>query len=221
MHRKLFYRKLLISNLIFYLAIIYFIFILIESSFLIKQSLNKENINKEAFLINVIFIITGFDLTIKLLFYQIKIINIYPYLRFNIPRRKLADFLIIMNHLNIKNWFCFLLLIPFIIIISNNLKLIDLVITITTLFTIYIFNNYLSMIVSLIRLNYHFIILIPIIFFFLFILIWNKLQLDIVNILIEVKHTIKVLFVLIPIFLSRLSHLFLREKLITLLYVLN
>jgi hypothetical protein len=218
-NRKLFYKNLLLSNCIFFLSVIYIIIILIKGSLLIKITLKRSEINIGLFLLYFIVIFSVLDLTLKLLFTQIRISNVYPYLRYNIPRKKLANYVILMNHLNFRNFIGLLFLIPVIIIGNDFIDAFNLFSILLSLFVIVIFNNYVSMISNLMRLKFHFLILIPILFS-LFIFVAQKM--GIVNPLIishEIFQTNKLFFILSVSLLSGFSHMFLEKELLKMFYL--
>jgi hypothetical protein len=121
-YRKLFYKKIVISNVIFILSILYIIIILVKTSYLLKSVLSMNDIKTEMLLIYSLILIAFLDLIVKIMFSKVKISNVYPYLRLKIQRKKLANFIIIINHFNIINILELLLLIPITIICIENVE---------------------------------------------------------------------------------------------------
>jgi hypothetical protein len=217
-YRRLFYKKIVICNVIFLLSMLYITIILIKASYLLKITLNRNDINIYMFSIYFITLITVLDLAIKLIFSQVKISNIYPFLRLNIQRTKLANFVIIMNHFNIINLIWLLLIIPITIICIGNLELWNIVLILISLSVIFIFNNYVSMITSIMRVKLHSLVVIPIMLFFLY-LVFRKVIANGITTAIEIRPIGKVFFILTTLLLSRLCHWFLKKEIIKILYI--
>jgi hypothetical protein len=218
-HRKLFYKNLLISECIFFFSIIYFIIILVKGSFLIITALKRNEINIYPFLIYIIIVFSVLDLFMKLLFSQIRISNVYPYLRFNISRKKLATYVILMNHLNARNLVGLLFLIPIIIIGNDSLDIISLVSIFLSLFVIFILNNYVSMMFNFMRLRLHFLVLIPILFSLIIYVTQNKMIVNLFSFSYEIRPQFLLFFILSISLLSIFFHMFLKKELVKMFYL--
>jgi hypothetical protein len=216
--RKLFFKKLVISNLVFYLSIIYIIFLVFKTSYFIKASLLNNDINIKMFSVYFIILVAVLDLIVKLIFSKIKIFNVYPYLRLKIQRKRLANFVIIMNHFNLLNIIGFLLLVPITVLSMDCVELIDLVLILLSLSIIFVFNNYISMIINIMSSKMYLFVITPILFSLLY-FIKNSLLVNMLHISLEIRQIVTVFFILLTLLLSILSHGFIKKKIIKMLYI--
>lgn len=215
-YRRIFFGKIMISYLIFILSMIYILFILIKVSFFLKGII-KEDLNIDMFSLFFIVIVTIIDLTVKLFFYQVKIADIYPYLRLNIQRRRLADYLIILNYFNAINIIGLLLLIPITIVCINRIEFTNIVFILLILTLSFLLNNHISLILNIMRIRFCFLMIFSSLFF---ILIFNdKLITFLFNAPMKSTLMEKGITFLILIFLMVFSYSFLRKKIVSMLYI--
>jgi hypothetical protein len=214
--RKMFYGKMAISYLIFLISMIYILIILIKVSFFLNTII-KEDFKIEMFSIYFIIAVTIIDLTVKLLFSQVKISDIYPHLRLKIHRSKLADYLIISNYFNSINIIGPLFLIPITIICMNRVGLIKIVFIVSILTALFILNNHISLILNIMRIRLFFLLIFPILLFIR--LYYDKFLPAILNISMRITQIEKGITFLTLLFLIGFSYSFLRKKIIRMLYI--
>jgi hypothetical protein len=217
-YRKIFYKKIVISNLIFCLSVVYIIIIAVKTSYLLKTTLLKNDINIEMFSTYLIMLVAVLDLIIKLIFSQIRIINIYPYLRLNIQRKKLANFVIIINHFNIINIIGLFLIIPITVLCIDCVELINLVLILVSLSIFFLFNNYISLIINIMNFRIHLLAIVLILSSLIF-LVKTNFIVKMLNVSLEIRQIADVFFILLAALLSKLSHEFTKKEIIKMLYI--
>jgi len=213
----MFYKKNLISQLIFILSIVYVIIILTKTSILLKTHL-KNYINIETITIYLILLIVILDLIIKLIFSQVKTLNIYPYLRLKIQRKKLADFVIVMNHFNVVNVVGLLLLIPITIICVGKISFTNIILVIIILSILLLLNDNISLIYNILKLRLYFLLLFPV-----FLIVLYHFQKRVINNVLDFSIQIgileKIFFLCVLFFFSMVTRVLTKRRIIKMLYL--
>jgi len=217
-YRKIFYKKMIISSLDLIISIIFGIFILIKGANKLNDVLSWNNIKIELFSIRLIIVLTLSDLILKLIFTQLKVYNLYPYLRLKIKREKLADFLILNNHLQIWNVVNFIFFVPVLIICSHRIHWFSIILILLSLSVIFICNNYLSMICNVMRIKFHFRYIF-LLLSFCFVLVSALLIENRVRISLDSQQVIFSIFILMMLTLSICSHMILKRGMVGILYL--
>lgn len=165
--RNPFFGKKLIENILIWIGIILLLINLVAFSFFADKILimiipEREPIDIINSIILYYFVI---DFLLRLFFYKVPYINIYPYLTLKIKKKKIVKYLLIKSQFNIYNLIGIALFLPYSIKaiaytygIANSLSFI-----IGVLLMLFI-NNYLSVLWKLLSQKKYFYKLIPAIF---------------------------------------------------------
>ena len=161
-YRKHFNNRIIVGNLLLSMLLAYTIFALLKASELLKSTLlnNGSEINVFAFYLILSLIVL--DLIFKLLFPVTKDFVVTPFLRFNIQRKDIAQFIIFYNQLNLINLFGILLLIPVSVLLNGSME--PLVLWLLNLFLLaaFLLNGYISMMLNTLKLRKYFFVLLPV-----------------------------------------------------------
>ena len=161
-YRKHFNNRNIIGNVLLIILLSYTIFALLKASELLKSTLllNGSEINEFAFYL--ILSLYALDFVFKLFFPVTKDFVVTPFLRFNIRRKDLAQFIIFYNQLNLINLFGILLLIPVFVLLNGSLEFLTLWLLNLFLFVSFLFNGYISMILNTMKVRKYFFVLVPV-----------------------------------------------------------
>jgi hypothetical protein len=209
---------MIVSSLVLIISITFGMFILIKGANKLNDVLSWNNIKIELFSIRLIIVLTLSDLVLKLIFTQLKVYNLYPYLRLKIEREKLADFLILNNHLQIWNIVNFIFFVPVIIICSHRIHWFSIIIILLSLSVIFICNNYISMICNIMRIKFHFIYIL-LLLSFCFVLVSALLIENQIRISLNSQQVIFSIFIFMMLTLSIFSHMILKRGMVGILYL--
>ena len=217
-YRKLFYKKIILSNIIFFFSILYTLIFLIKLAYRLKFFISSDNVRLYIGSFFFISVVASLDLLIKIVFSKVKVSNIYPYLRLKIQKEKIAIYIILLNHINLKNCIGILILLPVAIVCVGNIGILDIILILMMLLIFFLFNNYISMLCDINRVKLHFLLAISTVLLLFYLssndIYWSK------HILSNESGTIQaLLFILLLIIGTILSHNLLKKQIMKLLYI--
>ncbi len=139
----------ILANIFIAISLLYIGILLFEGSYVLRDYILAEEYDLNSLIVKYIVIIGLADFFMKIFFLNISNINITPYLRLDIQRELLSNFIIIKSQFHIVNIVSFISLIPITVVGAHAFSCPDLFIIVCFILSIFACNSYFAFLLKL------------------------------------------------------------------------